>query len=79
VSNRVRVVRANHGEPGRLSSEVARIVAALLPVVPASAVDLDDHAAFHQQINAANTWNRHLTLARQPSTHESDTNQRLDT
>jgi hypothetical protein len=79
VRNRVRVVRANHGEPGRLRREVARVVAALLPFVPAPPVDLDDNAALNEQVNATDSGYRHLTVAPQPSGRKCDPNQRLDT
>jgi hypothetical protein len=78
VRNRVRVVRANHSEPGRLGREVARVVAALLPVVPAPPVDLNDNAALNEQVNATDTGDRHLTLASQTSRNECDPNHRLD-
>lgn len=59
----MRVIGANHSEPGRLRREVARVVAALLPVVPAPPVDLNDNAALDEQVNATDTGDCHLTLA----------------
>lgn len=79
MGDRVGVVRPNDREPDALRRQVARIVTALLTLVPAPPIDLDNNATLDQQLDAADTGDADLTFAPKTGGRKRDTGQRFDT
>lgn len=58
--------------------EISTVVATLLTLVPAAAIDFDDDATVYEQVYSAHTRNPNLRRAREPGIDESHPHERLD-
>lgn len=71
----MRVIHPDDSETGGVRREVSGVVAALLALVPAAAVHLDDHAPLHHEIHASDSRYPHLRRAREPGLDERHTDE----